>query len=665
MSDRQRRVRAGASSPATGRSLLDDPARRGSSRRARSYVFAVPTAPARRPVAASTSCQVAPARHVRRWTLGAADGRRSWPSAARDTARRPAADGGRTERLVDGWVRALSSALADPRPATPSSSRRSPVETVDGAAYRLTRALRGPGRRGRWSSHGDRRPRRRRRAGPFPLSSATWLRTTGPGRLVPADGRRSPDAVPSALARSTGSSGASAPGVDALGAARARPVAGPLGSRRGQPRPRPARAAGLLRGRRTGAERRRRSRGGRRSAARRLPGGRARRSASTVEAPPAWQAGSRDRLGGHRPRVARADAAGHARRRLVARRERAAAGVPRRHRRAGRPAARRRPRAYRARRPDDRAAGSRVTADVAASLSRRRLHDVPAVPGPPARRRATCCGSGCAAAARHVDDRGRWACSAACWPWSSRSRPGCSSTVHPGRRPRRRRAGGRGDVRQRARDHRLPADPRRSPWPGWAPGWTSRSRRRSGIACSTCPAPFFRQYSSGDLALRATSISAMRRVLSGVVTTAVLGAGLLVVQLRPAVRLRRRPGARGEFAAARAALGIGSSRSASRCATAGGPTRSSGARSVWCSRCSTGSPSCASPAPSRGRSRSGPASSPAHRARRAELGGVQINVVYARAAAAGAGGHLPPRGQRRDNLDGRDVPRLQHRARPR
>ena len=38
------------------------------------------------------------------------------------------------------------------------------------------------------------------------------------------------------------------------------------------------------------------------------------------------------------------------------------------------------------------------------------------------------------------------------------------------------------------------------------------------------PVPFFRDYSSGDLALRATSISAMRRALSGVVTTAVLGA---------------------------------------------------------------------------------------------------------------------------------------------
>jgi len=38
------------------------------------------------------------------------------------------------------------------------------------------------------------------------------------------------------------------------------------------------------------------------------------------------------------------------------------------------------------------------------------------------------------------------------------------------------------------------------------------------------PAPFFRSYSSGDLALRATSISTMRRALSGVVTTAILGA---------------------------------------------------------------------------------------------------------------------------------------------
>ena len=42
------------------------------------------------------------------------------------------------------------------------------------------------------------------------------------------------------------------------------------------------------------------------------------------------------------------------------------------------------------------------------------------------------------------------------------------------------------------------------------------------------PVPFFRDYSSGDLALRATSISAMRRALSGVVTTAVLGAAFSV-----------------------------------------------------------------------------------------------------------------------------------------
>ena len=37
------------------------------------------------------------------------------------------------------------------------------------------------------------------------------------------------------------------------------------------------------------------------------------------------------------------------------------------------------------------------------------------------------------------------------------------------------------------------------------------------------PVPFFRQYSSGDLALRATSISLIRRVLSGVVMTTILG----------------------------------------------------------------------------------------------------------------------------------------------
>jgi NHLM bacteriocin system ABC transporter ATP-binding protein len=37
------------------------------------------------------------------------------------------------------------------------------------------------------------------------------------------------------------------------------------------------------------------------------------------------------------------------------------------------------------------------------------------------------------------------------------------------------------------------------------------------------PVPFFRQYSSGDLALRATSISSIRRVMSGVVMTTILG----------------------------------------------------------------------------------------------------------------------------------------------
>ncbi len=44
----------------------------------------------------------------------------------------------------------------------------------------------------------------------------------------------------------------------------------------------------------------------------------------------------------------------------------------------------------------------------------------------------------------------------------------------------------------------------------------------------TLPVTFFRQYSSGDLALRATSISAIRRIVSSVVTTAVLGAAFSV-----------------------------------------------------------------------------------------------------------------------------------------
>lgn len=42
------------------------------------------------------------------------------------------------------------------------------------------------------------------------------------------------------------------------------------------------------------------------------------------------------------------------------------------------------------------------------------------------------------------------------------------------------------------------------------------------------PVTFFRHYSSGDLALRATGISAIRRIISGVVVTAVLGAAFSV-----------------------------------------------------------------------------------------------------------------------------------------
>lgn len=44
----------------------------------------------------------------------------------------------------------------------------------------------------------------------------------------------------------------------------------------------------------------------------------------------------------------------------------------------------------------------------------------------------------------------------------------------------------------------------------------------------TLPVTFFRHYSSGDLAVRATSISAIRRIISGVVVTAVLGAAFSV-----------------------------------------------------------------------------------------------------------------------------------------
>ncbi len=59
------------------------------------------------------------------------------------------------------------------------------------------------------------------------------------------------------------------------------------------------------------------------------------------------------------------------------------------------------------------------------------------------------------------------------------------------------------------------------------------------------PAPFFREYSSGDLALRATGMSTIRRVLSGVVTTAVLGAVFSSFSFVLLVRLRRPARTRG------------------------------------------------------------------------------------------------------------------------
>ena len=95
------------------------------------------------------------------------------------------------ERLIAGWVHALSSAIGEPAPRdvveVPADG---PTDTVDGAAYQPrvdllwvtvtagTMELQGVGDAVIDAT-----------SGPLPLSSATWLRSVGTGRIAP-EGRR-------------------------------------------------------------------------------------------------------------------------------------------------------------------------------------------------------------------------------------------------------------------------------------------------------------------------------------------------------------------------------------------------------------------------------------------------------------------------------------------
>ena len=142
------------------------------------------------------------------------------------------------------------------------------------------------------------------------------------------------------------------------------------------------------------------------------------------------------------------------------------------------------------------------------------------------------------------------------------------------------------------------------------------------------PAPFFRDYSSGDLALRATGISAIRRVLSGVVTTAVLGAVFSVFSFVAAVRLRRPARARG--------VGAAAGRAVTRCSRArrAGAGPPGGRRGPW----TPGRPRVrdaqrdlqAARRRRRGAGvrRAGRGWCPAPAPRRAERVAVHVNVVY-------------------------------------
>ena len=314
-----------------------------------------------------------------------------------------------------------------------------------------------------------RRGRGVRAARPAPARSSTRPRASCPCRRRRGCGRpdragscpptrpSGPDGVAAALAQFHRAA------LSALGAhvddhrrRAGRPGAGPAGGGRRPPRRRPARAAGLLRRRRPGARRSRRSRRGCRSARRRLPrGGRRPRCRDRGAAGLAGRQPRSARR--HRPRLARAHAPGHPRRRLVARRQRTAARLPRRHRRAGRPAAGV-GHGVPPRRPDDRGPdpGHGRRRGVAVG---RRLHDVPIVPGPPARRRRPAALRAARRRARRRDDRGDGRARRAAGPRRPDRHRAALQPFIPRSDRRRRRAGGRGDVRQRARHHRLPADP--------------------------------------------------------------------------------------------------------------------------------------------------------------------------------------------------------------
>ena len=489
-------------------------------------------------------------------------GWRCSPSAARGRCsnRRLDADGRVASGLVATWVRALSSGLGDPSPRDAVEiSPTGALDTVDGATYHVREDL-------MWVSVPEGAMELAGIAGavvtsdtgPIPLSSATWLRTSEPGRLVPLDQPSGPDEtvsvaalagyhrlvrvalahqveakVSSRTARSQARSAADAASLDLGlrelvsffegGGSVADEALGPVGS--SDPLLAACRLVGALP---------------------RRPG----RGAPVV-------AGGLPRPAlGDRPRVAAARAPSHPRRGVVALRERAPAGVPRRERHTGRPPAEAACPRLRAGRPGHR------QPDEGHRRRRPRRCRRPRTPSTGRSRtnrsaRSTCSGSGSGGAAATSRRSSSWGSSAACSRWSSRWRPTCSSTASS---PTGTIAGviqiaaamlaavaattafqvtrSIGVARLGARmDEQLEA----AVWD-----------RLLGL-----PVPFFRQYSSGDLALRATehqhhAAGAQRRRHDRDPRLHLLG-----VQLRADVHLRRRPRARRDGRCSPLTLAIG------------------------------------------------------------------------------------------------------------
>jgi NHLM bacteriocin system ABC transporter ATP-binding protein len=284
--------------------LLDDPTEAWVVRSGSAYVFAVRTADGEPTGGREFVCQVGADGVLMGMSVdGAEEGGLALLAVGRPgTMLEPAAgaDGRIANGLVATWVRALSSGLGDPSPRDAVEiSPTGALDTVDGATYHVREDLMWvtvP--EGAMELAGIAGAVVTSETGPVPLSSATWLRTSEPGRLVPLDQPSGPDEtvslaalagyhrvvrvalahqveakVSSRTARSRARSSADAASLDLGlrelvsffegGGSVADEALGPVGSSD------PLLAACRLVGHSLGVQ---------------------------VEAPPSWQAGSRDRL---------------------------------------------------------------------------------------------------------------------------------------------------------------------------------------------------------------------------------------------------------------------------------------------------------------------------------------------------------------------------------